>query len=270
MSCAPARGRDWTPTGTRDARARACCAPTRRRSCASTCGSPAWRCGSRPSCMLAPYGQLEQELLGADTALARFAPTHVLIAPTTADLGFPELGRGSGGAISARRCRAGGRCGTLIRGDLGARVAPARVRGPRRDAARTPVDAPAGQPGLARARAATAGSPRRPGPTCCSSTASGSPPRIGKRALDRSSPVVRRPPAVRRTRRCRCWRARRRPCWPPTSGSPRVASSSTSTTRCGAGSSARRARTGIAIGDGPDGEAYAAFQEYLLALGGAA
>ncbi len=39
----------------------------------------------------APYGQLEQELLGEDTPLVGFAPTHVLIAPTTADLGLPEL-----------------------------------------------------------------------------------------------------------------------------------------------------------------------------------
>lgn len=39
----------------------------------------------------APYGQLEQELLGEDSPLIRFAPTHVLIAPTTADLGFPQL-----------------------------------------------------------------------------------------------------------------------------------------------------------------------------------
>ena len=39
----------------------------------------------------APYGQLEQELLGEDSPLIRFAPTHVLIAPTAADLGFPEL-----------------------------------------------------------------------------------------------------------------------------------------------------------------------------------
>jgi FkbH-like protein len=39
----------------------------------------------------APYGQLEQELLIESSALSAFEPTHVLIAPTTADLGFPEL-----------------------------------------------------------------------------------------------------------------------------------------------------------------------------------
>ncbi len=39
----------------------------------------------------APYGQLEQELLGDETGLVTFAPSHVLIAPTAADLGFPEM-----------------------------------------------------------------------------------------------------------------------------------------------------------------------------------
>src|SRR5690242_5405251 len=38
----------------------------------------------------APYGQLEQEVLDGGSALALFEPTHVLIAPTTADLGFPQ------------------------------------------------------------------------------------------------------------------------------------------------------------------------------------
>ena len=40
---------------------------------------------------VAPYGQLEQELLGERAALSQFGPTHVLIAPSTADLAFPEL-----------------------------------------------------------------------------------------------------------------------------------------------------------------------------------
>jgi FkbH-like protein len=38
----------------------------------------------------APYGQLEQELLGGG-GLAAFGPTHVLVAPTTEDLGLAEL-----------------------------------------------------------------------------------------------------------------------------------------------------------------------------------
>ena len=39
----------------------------------------------------APFGQLEQEALGEDSALVRFEPTHVLIAPSTADLSFAQL-----------------------------------------------------------------------------------------------------------------------------------------------------------------------------------
>jgi FkbH-like protein len=39
----------------------------------------------------APFGQLEQEALDPGSGLARFEPTHVLVAPTTADLDFPEL-----------------------------------------------------------------------------------------------------------------------------------------------------------------------------------
>jgi FkbH-like protein len=39
----------------------------------------------------APFGQLEQELLDPSSGLAGFEPTHVLIAASTADLDFPEL-----------------------------------------------------------------------------------------------------------------------------------------------------------------------------------
>jgi FkbH-like protein len=39
----------------------------------------------------APYGQLEQEVLAPGSALAGFGPTHVVVAPTEADLGLPEL-----------------------------------------------------------------------------------------------------------------------------------------------------------------------------------
>ncbi|MBA3806788.1 MAG: HAD-IIIC family phosphatase [Solirubrobacterales bacterium] len=49
---------------------------------------------------LAPYGQLEQELLGEGSGLAEFAPSHVLIAPTSADLGFPELAADAEAALS--------------------------------------------------------------------------------------------------------------------------------------------------------------------------
>jgi FkbH-like protein len=70
---------------------------------------------------VAPYGQLEQELLGSDTALARFEPTHVLVAPTTADLGFPELADDPEALLSAAESRWRS-LWELIRRDLGARV----------------------------------------------------------------------------------------------------------------------------------------------------
>jgi FkbH-like protein len=37
------------------------------------------------------YGQLEQEVLPDESGLARFEPTHVLLAPTAVDLAFPPL-----------------------------------------------------------------------------------------------------------------------------------------------------------------------------------
>ena len=69
----------------------------------------------------APYGQLEQELLGGDGALAAFQPTHVLIAPTTTDLGFPELADGADELLAATEARWRS-LWELIRRDLGARV----------------------------------------------------------------------------------------------------------------------------------------------------
>jgi FkbH-like protein len=61
--------------------------------------------GIEPDMYSAPYGQLEQEVLGADTELARFAPTHVVIAPTTADLGFPELAEDAAGVLEPEEAR---------------------------------------------------------------------------------------------------------------------------------------------------------------------
>ena len=69
----------------------------------------------------APYGQLEQEVLSPGTALAEFAPSHVLVAPTTADLGFPELAEDAGALLEdgARRWRT---IWDAIASGLGARV----------------------------------------------------------------------------------------------------------------------------------------------------
>jgi FkbH-like protein len=54
---------------------------------------------------VAPYGQLEQELLAQESELAAFRPTHVLLAPTTADLGFPELAQDGEALIAEAEAR---------------------------------------------------------------------------------------------------------------------------------------------------------------------
>jgi FkbH-like protein len=69
----------------------------------------------------APYGQLEQELLGVDTPLAAFKPTHVLIATTTSDLGFPELTDAGVELLAAAESR-WLTLWQIIRSELGARV----------------------------------------------------------------------------------------------------------------------------------------------------
>lgn len=69
----------------------------------------------------APYGQLEQELLGDRRELAAFEATHVLIAPTTADLGFPELAHDAGELLEGAESRWRALWDVIGR-DLGARV----------------------------------------------------------------------------------------------------------------------------------------------------
>jgi FkbH-like protein len=69
----------------------------------------------------APYGQVEQEVLGGGTGLREFGPTHVLLAPTTADLGLPALADDPEELLDAAQSR----WRTLweaCRSDLGARV----------------------------------------------------------------------------------------------------------------------------------------------------
>jgi len=69
----------------------------------------------------APFGQLEQELLSPDSGLARFEPTHVLLAPSAADLGFGELAEDPEGAVAAELQRWRG-LWERARGAHGARV----------------------------------------------------------------------------------------------------------------------------------------------------
>jgi FkbH-like protein len=53
----------------------------------------------------APYGQLEQEAFAENATLAAFAPTHVLVAPTTADLAFPEVAEDADELLAAEEAR---------------------------------------------------------------------------------------------------------------------------------------------------------------------
>ena len=53
----------------------------------------------------APFGQLEQEALDPGSGLARFAPTHVLVAPTAEDLDLPELADDPEGVLAREQER---------------------------------------------------------------------------------------------------------------------------------------------------------------------
>ncbi len=84
------RDADWAPATKRDARLAVLCtyeasemSEQLRVACLAL--------GIDAELYLAPYGQVEQELLDASSGLSAFGPTHVLITPTTADLAFPEL-----------------------------------------------------------------------------------------------------------------------------------------------------------------------------------
>jgi FkbH-like protein len=81
----------WTPPTERRARLAVLCSyePAELAACLRV-ACPAF--GIDAELYVAPYGQIEQELLSGDGPLTAFAPTHVLLAPSTADLGFPGLG----------------------------------------------------------------------------------------------------------------------------------------------------------------------------------
>lgn len=52
-----------------------------------------------------PYGQVEQEVLPEQSGLMRFEPTHVLIAPTEADLSFPAIAADAHDALAREEKR---------------------------------------------------------------------------------------------------------------------------------------------------------------------
>lgn len=113
------RAAGWAPPSTRDARVAILCtyeAEELREHVRLACNA------LRIAVELyeAPYGQLEQELLGGGS-LAAFAPTHVLIAPTTEDLGFPELADEPETLLAAAQARWQTLWG-LVHRECGARV----------------------------------------------------------------------------------------------------------------------------------------------------
>jgi FkbH-like protein len=212
---------------------------------------------------LAPYGQLEQELLSDETPLASFAPTHVLIAPTTADLGFPQLGGDPDELLAA----AAARWRTLwetVRRDHGARVIQHTFVIPDETplghlALRLPASRPSLVRELNRRLAEAAGADVLL--VDCERLAA----RIGKqRWIDP-----------------RLWFAARQPYGPE--AVPLLARETAAVLAGDVGLAARclivdldntlwggvvgeDGVAGIAIGTGPDGEAYAVFQDYLAAL----
>jgi FkbH-like protein len=212
---------------------------------------------------VAPYGQLEQELLGDAAPLTSFAPTHVLIAPTTDDLGFPQLGADPEELLAAAESR----WRTLwetVRRDHGARVVQHAFVVPDETplghlALRLPASRPSLVRELNRRLAESAGAEVLL--VDCERLAA----RIGKqRWIDP-----------------RLWFAARQPY-----GHEALPLLARETAAVLAGDVGLAARClvvdldntlwggvvgedgvqGIAIGGGPDGEAYAAFQEYLAAL----
>jgi FkbH-like protein len=219
--------------------------------------------GIDAECYVAPYGQLEQELLGDQTPLAQFRPTHVVIAPTVEDLGFPELAQDAERLVTSAAAR-WTTLWDLVRREHGARVIQHSFVVPDQTplghlSARLPESRIAAVRELNRSLALAAGNDVLL--VDCERLAAG----MGKRRwLDP-----------------RLWYAARQPL-----GHEAQAVLARETAAVLAGDLGLGARClvvdldntlwggvvgeegvdGIAIGQGSDGEAYAAFQEYLGAL----
>jgi FkbH-like protein len=219
--------------------------------------------GIGAECYVAPYGQLEQELLGGDTALARFQPTHVLIAPTAEDLGFPELAEDPQSALSAATQRWSALWERAQR-DHGARVIQHGFV--------VPDETPLGHLSM-----------RLPGSRISLVRALNA--RLAEAAADEVLLVDCERIAARIGKRQfvdpRLWYAARQPFGH--AGLPLIARETAAVLAADLGLAARclvvdldntlwggivgeEGPDGIAIGEGPDGEAFAAFQEYLRAL----
>jgi FkbH-like protein len=211
----------------------------------------------------APYGQLEQEVFGADTALVQFAPTHVVVAPTTADVSFPVLSEDPDGALAAevKRWRS-------LWDALGSKVAARVVQ----HGFVVPDESPLGHVAL-----------RMPGARL--SLVRELNARLGAEAgatvllvdVERIASAL----GKRRWLDPRLWYAARQPL--SYEALPNLAKATAAVLAGDVGLAPRciivdldntlwggvvgdEGADGVVIGDGPDGEAFAAFQEYLLAL----
>ena len=217
-----------------------------------------------------PRGAVRAARAGAsrrDTPLSAFEPTHVLIAPTLSRPHFPELAATTETPL-AEPSRGGRPCGRALDRIIGARVVQHGFVVPDETplghlAARLPASritlGPRAQPPLG-----ASGGLRRPARR---HRAPREPYR--QAALARPAPLVRGPPAVRRRRRSACSRARRpRYSTGDVGLAPRCLVLDLDNTLWG-GVVGEEGPNGIAIGQGPEGEATPRLQEYLKALNGA-
>jgi FkbH-like protein len=213
---------------------------------------------------VAPYGQLEQEVLGEGSGLSTFEPTHVLIAPTGDDLAFPELADDAEALLSAELERWLGlwrRIGT----DRGARtIQHAFVVPDETPLGHLSLRLPSSRPSLVR--------------------------ELNRRLAERAGGEVLLVDCERLAGRLgkRAWLDPRR--WYGTrqpvsyEALPLLARETAAVLAADLGLAARclildldntlwggvlgeDGLEGIVVGEGPDGEAYAAFQEYVAALG---
>lgn len=252
----------WTPGGKREARLALLCtyeaaelSEHLRIACLAL--------GVDAQLYVAPYGQVEQEVLDPGSRLSAFEPTHVLIASTTADLGFAELAEESEGSLAAELQR----WQTLwerIRGERGARVIQhAFVVPDHTPLGHLSLRTPASRPSLVR--------------------------ELNRRLADAAGEEVLLLDCERLAARIgkqrwhdpRLWYRMRQPV--SHEALPLLARETAAVLGADLGLAARclvldldntlwggvvgeLGSEGVAIGEGPDGEAYADFQEYVLAL----
>jgi FkbH-like protein len=217
-----------------------------------------------PEIYLAPYGHLEQEVLDEGSRLSSFGATHVLIAATASDLAFPELGEDAEQLLAAES-RRWGSLWQRIRADSGARVI--------QHAFVVPDETPLGHLSmrLPASRISLVRELNR---------------RLAQSAGDEVLMVDCERLAARVGKRNwldpRLWHGARRPV--AHEALPLLARETAAVLAADCGLAARclvldldntlwggvvgeDGIDAIAIGEGPDGEAYAAFQEYVRALG---